>query len=755
MRIKAVFGIILAGVVLIPLRAAADNATVLQEKQILHGHIPPDVASAKQLEKLDGKKRLKLVIGLPLHDKQALKEFLAGVSNPKSPNYRHYLTSQEFIDKYCETREEYVRVKEFLKSKNLNITNTFPDRMLIDAEGAASDIEKAFNVNFYNYRRTDSTVFYAPDTEPSIDSGIAILHISGLSNAGILKPMALTGSGLNGSFMGQDFRNAYAQGVPSSLIGTGQIVGIFAMDNYYTSDITAYEQLASLPNVQITNKIVYGSPATFYNYNSELSMDISAVISMAQGCQVYVYEAYYDGTQGGYDNILEAMAGDTQVNQFTSSFSVAPPLDITALNSYLKIEAQGQSFFHASGDSGAYAPGSMAGFDIELPDITIVGGTDLTTVTGGGAWVSETVWNDWCGASGGGICPDITIPYYQQGIINSANAPYVSTSYRNIPDVAAVAQDVFIVYDSGVEAMDCGTSFASPLWAGFCALINQEAAIRGNSPVGFLNPAIYAIGEGPNYTTDFHDITTGNNGSSTQYPAVTGYDLCTGWGSPNGMPLISDLAGPTQSDTPTITQTYTATPVVSSTDTLTDTPTLTQTDTPTITLTATMTLTQTDTLTQTQTYTPTPVLSDTDTPTITFTPTQTNTFTCTPTFTVSPQYSPTSTQIVTGNTELVISNVFVYPNPLETGDDKLYIRLDATHQPQSISMKIYTASFRLIKEKTWSADSMASITWHYTVNIPAGELNNLGNGTYYYVLTAEDSAGMQVKSSTGVLIVLK
>jgi subtilase family serine protease len=89
-----------------------------------------------------------------------------------------------------------------------------------------------------------------------------------------------------------------------------------------------------------------------------------------------------------------------------------------------------------------------------------------------------------------------------------------------------------------------GTSIAAPLWAGFTALVNEQAAANFNSTVGFLNPAIYAIAKGPNYTNCFHDITLGNNtnsNSSTAYFATTGYDLCTGWGSPNGTNLINAL----------------------------------------------------------------------------------------------------------------------------------------------------------------------------------------------------------------------
>ena len=79
------------------------------------------------------------------------------------------------------------------------------------------------------------------------------------------------------------------------------------------------------------------------------------------------------------------------------------------------------------------------------------------------------------------------------------------------------------------------------------ALVNQEAAANGQPPVGFLNPALYALGQSADYTNDFHDITVGNNATATSgglFAAVPGYDLCTGWGSPKGSNLIHSLALP-------------------------------------------------------------------------------------------------------------------------------------------------------------------------------------------------------------------
>src|ERR1017187_8356230 len=124
--------------------------------------------------------------------------------------------------------------------------------------------------------------------------------------------------------------------------------------------------------------------------------------------------------------------------------------------------------------------------------------------------------------------------------------PQGSTTFRNVPDVALTADDVLVIADGGLEYTGVGgTSCASPLWAGFIALANQLAANNGHAAVGFVNPALYAIATGPNYANCFHDITTDNNewsGSPNLFRATSGYDLCTGLGTPNGNNLIIALA---------------------------------------------------------------------------------------------------------------------------------------------------------------------------------------------------------------------
>src|SRR5262249_13104513 len=137
------------------------------------------------------------------------------------------------------------------------------------------------------------------------------------------------------------------------------------------------------------------------------------------------------------------------------------------------------------------------------------------------------------------------LPVWQQGIDMTANKG--SSAARNIPDISMVADQIFIVADNGQSETVRGTSASAPLWAALIALVNQRAASQGHSSVGFLNPALYTLGRGANHGLYFHDVTTGNNFTSTsptRFPAVAGYDLCTGWGTPIGQNLIDALALP-------------------------------------------------------------------------------------------------------------------------------------------------------------------------------------------------------------------
>ena len=174
-----------------------------------------------------------------------------------------------------------------------------------------------------------------------------------------------------------------------------------------------------------------------------------------------------------------------------------------------------------------------------IPYIVSVGGTDLDTSSAGGPWESETGWID----TGGGIGPNhFPIPSWQVTAAAGCVARSVPRSFRNGPDVSANSNFTFYVcadQTTCTENLYGGTSFATPMWAGYLALANEQYLLNGaTTTLGFINPALYAIGESSSYGTDFHDT------HQRQHWLVrtVGYDLSTGWGSPNGDNLINALA---------------------------------------------------------------------------------------------------------------------------------------------------------------------------------------------------------------------
>jgi hypothetical protein len=538
------------------------------QTQFVQGHVPDVVTRLQPAGRPAATEVLQLVIGLPLRHRDALTNLLQRLYDPASPDYHHYLTPAQFTERFGPTEADYQAVIHFAKAHGLEVSATHSSRKLLDVQGKVSDVEKAFHVTLHTYQHpTEARQFYAPDVEPSVDAGLSILDINGLSDYALLRPMVHrkqtankngTGSGSapdGVSFLGSDFRNAYAPGV--TLTGAGQTVGLFEADGYYVRDITNYETLAGLPHVPLQNIEVAGFNGTPGVNNAEVALDIEMAIAMAPGLSaVVVYET--TNKVSDWIDILDSMTTNVQIQQFSSSWGYAgTPDPNTSFDAIFQtMAAQGQSFFQAAGDGDAWT--SQIWVPADSPYVTSVGGTSLTMSGSGAAYVSETVWNSgflgsndywsyngesgWWG-SGGGVSAVYSIPSWQQGLNMSLN--HGSTNMRNIPDVALVADDIWAAYNNGASESFMGTSCAAPLWAGFIALANEQTVSNGLPPVGFINPAIYALGQGTNYTTCFNDITTGNDtwtGSPTNYFAVSGYDLCTGWGTPGGGNLIGALA---------------------------------------------------------------------------------------------------------------------------------------------------------------------------------------------------------------------
>jgi subtilase family serine protease len=415
--------------------------------------------------------------------------------------------------------------------------------LAVDVEGPVEKIETALHVTMGTYQHpSENRIFYAPDREPTLDLAVRVLHVSGLDNftlpyaKNILhSPSAsqATGSGPGGQFVGSDMRAAYYGSGP--LTGTGQSVGLFEYAGYEVSDVQRYFQnLNQSLNVPIVGESLNGVPLSCPPSrcdDSEQVIDIEMAISMAPGLsQVVVYVGSKDVS------IFSQMAADNTSKQLSCSWGWSD--DETSLDPIFKeMAVQGQTVFVATGDSGSSTPGDVV-WPADDPYIVSVGGTDLTTNGPGGPWESETGWS---GSAGGASKNGIAIPKYQKlpGVINASNGG--SKTLRNYPDVAAEADtNQYSCYDGSCGGGNGGTSFAAPQWAGFMAMVNEQAVTNGETTLGFINPALYRIGVSTSYDSDFHDITSGSNG---KYSAVANYDLVTGWGSFIGPNLLNGLIG--------------------------------------------------------------------------------------------------------------------------------------------------------------------------------------------------------------------
>jgi len=533
-------------------------------RQVVEKTRPAAAARLSPIGRPTASGRLHLAIGLPLRNEADLNDLLGQLYDPKSPNFHRWQTPQQLAERFGATQEDCDAVSEWARAHGLNVKTLHSNHIVLDLEGSVADIESAFNVTLRTYSHpTENREFFAPDTEPSVDLAVPLLSISGLDNYSLPHPNhriqssdgegTLTphsGSAPGGGYMGADFRAAYVPGTP--LNGTGQSIGLLQFDGFNMSDITAYESLASLPNVPITVVPIDGGVSTPGGGNSEVCLDIEMVISMAPGLsRVYVYEA---PNPSPWVDLLSRMQTDNLSKQLSCSWGGGGP-DATSENIFKLMSAQGQSFFNATGDSDAFT--SSIAFPSDSTNITQVGGTTLSTTGPGGAYVSEIVWNwglvqgKYVGSSGG-VSTYYKIPGYQIPVSMALNQG--SSTMRNVPDVALTGDNVYVRYNSGSAGNFGGTSCAAPLWAGFTALLNQQAAANGQNPIGFMNPPIYNIGLGPNYSSTFNDITVGNNfwpSSPTKYSATNGFDLCTGWGTPT-LALINLLAGPPAPPAPLI-----------------------------------------------------------------------------------------------------------------------------------------------------------------------------------------------------------
>jgi kumamolisin len=556
----------------IVLLALAVNILCHAQSQLLTRHVREEVVNGKAqwIGQLPATQTLRFDIVLPLRDRAGLQNFLQEVEDPTSPFYHQFLTPQEFTVRFGPSQQDWDAVVAFAKASGFEIINGTREERDLRLTGTVANIEKAFHVTLGNYQDlTEDRTFFAVDREPTVDLPFQLWHITGLDNDSRPHPLyvkksdyakahgldpdkvvsnATTGSGPSASFLGSDMRAAYYGG--TALTGTGQTIGLFEFLGTDLSDLNTYYSNVGQTKPYTPSLISTGGYSTSCTESSgcddtEQTLDMTQAMGMAPGSTMLYMYVCGNASSISDTACISAMVStaDAPLSKQISCSWGWTPADPSTLDPYFEqMASQGQNFFAASGDSSAWSASNEA-WPADDANIVSVGGTDLTTSSAAGPWKSETAWAD----SGGGVSPDgIAIPSWQTPVDGCSGC---SKTLRNGPDVSGNANFTYYVC---ADQTTCtaneygGTSFAAPMWAGYLALANQQAASNGES-IGFINPIIYPAAEGSSYGTDFHDITSGSCGT---YSAATGYDLCTGWGSPNTTGLINLLAG---SATPTFT----------------------------------------------------------------------------------------------------------------------------------------------------------------------------------------------------------
>ncbi len=559
----------------------------------LQANVSPGLNLATRVADEDVSNTITVQFSLQLRNRAQLDDLIRRVSTPGSPRYGKYLKPAEFRSQFGPTAAEVDKAVAFLQSSSLTVTSAAPGSTLIDARGTVAAVQQALHTSIGRYREANGREFFANDGPPALPASLAstVVGVVGLDNRhqrhrSALQPRVCPPTCGSVPYTPTQIRTAYQLTTAplAALTGSGQTLGLFELDDFNQANIDAYNTSYSLP-AMTPQKLVYAPGPTSVITNGgelEVELDIELMHAIAPGAQILVFEgpntpqndaatnATYkcmvDPTNTACPNHSSGLIAASNSTSWGICESAQGPTETGILAAiFAQAAAQGQSFFAASGDSGAHDCSSQTAVNSVLdvdspasdPNITGAGGTNLRLNTDSSI-NQEVAWNNpagWSG-SGGGKSTIYSRPAWQVG-------PGVDTSQgakRQVPDISLDADPAtgYSVYSCSLGApAPCtgtgagwqtlgGTSAAAPAWAAFTAVYNQYAASQAKPVLGFANPTLYQLGACPQPFQPFNDITSGNNKGNlaTGYSAGPNYDMVTGLGTLRAADLVRDTVGP-------------------------------------------------------------------------------------------------------------------------------------------------------------------------------------------------------------------
>lgn len=481
------------------------------------------------------------------------------VGTPPFTSSRH-LSREEFVAAHGANQDDLKKVEEFAANHQLSVKEINVAAGTILLTGPAAAFSKAFGVELANYEHPDFT-YRGRTGHVQIPQELADIvdGVLGLDNRPQLRPhfqifndkvVPLRTSTARKSYTPPQVANLYQ--FPQNINCSGQCIGIIELGGgYQLAELQQYFSTLGVPQPVITDVSVNGAknqPTGDPNgADGEVALDIEVAGAVAPGVKIAVYFA--PNTDAGFLNAITTAIHDTQNKPSVLSISWgAAEIQWTTQamkamdRAFQDAAAVGVTICAAAGDRGS-ADGVNDGlvhvdFPASSPFVLGCGGTRLE---GSGHKITrEVVWNEGPDSStGGGVSDVFDVPTWQSAANVPPSANPGGRIGRGVPDVGGDADPAtgYHVLVDGQQAVIGGTSAVAPLWAGLIALMNQQLG----HPVGFINPALYHLSTS---SRAFHDIKVGNNESSSEqgaYVAQSGWDPCTGLGSPNGIKLLTAL----------------------------------------------------------------------------------------------------------------------------------------------------------------------------------------------------------------------
>ncbi|HEU5226737.1 MAG TPA: protease pro-enzyme activation domain-containing protein, partial [Ktedonobacteraceae bacterium] len=307
---------------------------------------------------------LALTIGLQPRNQQELSDLVLAVRNPTSPLYRHFLTPEQFKERFAPAADQVQQVTQFLQSQGLRIKSVASNNLLIDVVGTVSQAQQAFDVQMNDYQMGKAT-FSANATQPHIPSKLRpfVASVSGLDSSvhfhthHLMQTKSLKGGG--SGFTPQGLAAAYdsAPLQQSNIYGDHQSIAFLELDGYQLSDVEQYASSYHLGTINASTTLVDGYSGAAGANAIEVELDMEVAAAIAPHAQQLIYEG--PNTVQGFNDTVNRIVTDDHTSIVSMSWgaceAVTGSATMQTLNTiFAQGAVQGMSFFAASGDAGAY-----------------------------------------------------------------------------------------------------------------------------------------------------------------------------------------------------------------------------------------------------------------------------------------------------------------------------------------------------------------------------------------------------------------